>query len=300
MSWKRLYTYLRRRLSFADALPSDCGKDTYVSIEDPVVIGGAGRSGTTLLSVILNAHPDVYCGDEHGLLSREGTSISKIVDIHDLDADRLKKLAADSWSRWQFVERVIRTVKSVENVGVFTTKNPTYIFDLPTILGIFPNARFIHMYRDGRDVAVSMREHPDHVGVRYDATYDEEGELSVRYCAQTWRTFINASRTFRSDDRTHAVAYEDLVTRPAETIRRLCEFLDLKYVSSMVHDHERGFEGRTDPIREHHQRLHHSIQDDRVQNWTRKLTSAQVREFERHAAPALRYMGYSLASEGRQ
>jgi len=138
--------------------------ERYLSTEDPIVIGGAGRSGTTLLSVILNAHPDVFCGDEQELLSVGGFSIEDAASTLQLDLDHLYTEARETEGRWEFVEYIIRLAKEEYDSGFFATKYPNYIFGLHTILRTFPSARYIHMCRDGRDVARSMRENESGMG----------------------------------------------------------------------------------------------------------------------------------------
>jgi len=265
---------------------------SYVSTEDPVVIGGAGRSGTTLLSAILNAHPAIYCGDEQRLLVRDGVSVAHISDPLQLSQERVHEVALDSDTRGQFLEQTIRVAKDEHGASLFATKYPAYAFELRWIFETFPNARFVHMCRDGRDVAVSLREHEDQIGARYDATYDEEGRLSMTYCAENWRTFVNAVRPYLEDARVHTVHYEDLARSPEQTARSLFSFLDVKEDLTAVEQHQRGLEGRTSSQHEHHQRLGEEINDDRVGRWRSALTDAQVNRYEQIAGDELDLLGY--------
>jgi len=235
----------------------------------------------------------VFCGEEQSFLTREGTRVNHLAQTLQLSADPLRDLARRSTSRGQFLERTIRRAKTAHDADMFATKKPTYVFDLPWIFETFPSARFIHMCRDGRDVAVSMRANEDHIGVRYDATYDESGHLSLQYCAETWRTFVNAVRGYETDSRAHTVRYEDLVSKPDSVARELCTFLDLDFASEMVEEHQTGLTGRGDSRRPHHSQLEQQIHNRRVQRWTSDLTDDQVEEFEDVAGSELQFLGYS-------
>jgi hypothetical protein len=225
-------------------------------------------------------------------LVRDGVSVAHISDTLQLSQERVHELALASDTRGQFLERIIRAAKDEHGASRFATKYPSYAFELPWIFETFPNARFVHMCRDGRDVAVSLREHEDQLGARYDATYDEEGQLSMSYCAENWRTFVNAVRPYLDDARVHTVHYEDLTHNPEQTTQSLFSFLNVKADLTAVQQHQRGLEGRTSSQHEHHQRLGQEINYDRVGRWKCVLTDAQVERYEEIAGDELDLLGY--------
>lgn len=264
----------------------------YVSTEDPVLIGGAGRSGNTLLSVMLNAHPEVFCGPEYGLLLAQDFSLDKIAANLQYDRRILAEMMHNADNRWMFLERLIRLMKTHHNVSRLVTKKPTYVFDLASIFDAFPNARFVYICRDGRDVAVSMRENAAHIGLRYDATYGKDGLLSMKYCAESWRTFANAYRSWEKDGRCCVVRYEGLVFEPETVLRELCTFLTIPYQANMLRFYEEGLEGRPDASRPHHTGLSRPLYQEKTYRWRQALSSEQVRTFERYAGGELRHLGY--------
>lgn len=272
--------------------PNDWLTASYVSVESPILIGGAGRSGTTLLSAMLNAHPEIYCGAEYGLFSTDAFSLTAISSNLGLAYDQLEQVACQSANRRQFWEQVIRLTQKAHNIKRVATKNPNYMFEVANILSTFPNAHFIHIYRDGRDVAVSMRKHADQILLRYDATYDDQNLLSIKYCAETWRTFINAYQPWVHDNRCYQIAYEDLILHAEQALLQLCKFLNISYDTAMLDFHHKGIQDRTDAHLPHLLGLQEALYSDSIEQWKKVLFPDQVREFESYAGQELEYLGY--------
>ncbi|HVA49245.1 MAG TPA: sulfotransferase [Pirellulales bacterium] len=293
-----------------------------VSTEDPIIIGGCGRSGTTMMSVMLNSHSQVYCGAEDALLLDEEFSLPQVAKQYRYDLAALVDEARGFDNRGEFTEFVMRDQKQRRNVSRFATKQPRYALCLPTLLQRFPCARFIYLCRDGRDVAVSFRKNERRlVGLwplaaedrdvahlspkkdrlarqRYDRTHDAAGMLSMTHCADVWRLYVNAFYPFERDPRCRYVRYEDLVTRPRETLTDLCAFLDLPFEESMLTFHSgKGVEGRDELSDPHHAKVKSQLDPTRLGVWRQELTRGQVREFETRAGRELLHGRYEL-SEG--
>lgn len=262
-----------------------------VSIEKPILIGGSGRSGTTLLSAMLNAHPSLFCGDEFGLLTESKFSLDKIANIYDYNKKDLISMVKSTKNRIQFLEVFMRDIMYQKNIKNLVTKDPGYIFNLDESLILFPNLKFIHICRDGRDVAVSMRKNAKDIGIRYDAHYDDQGLLSIQYCAKVWRTFINTYRRYDKDSRCYLIKYEDLVTNPEYSLKNLCQFLNLEYNSSMLEFNNQVFHLNS-ISRDHLTGVSQPLYQNKVKTYQKTLTNEQIDWFNREAEQELKYLGY--------
>lgn len=118
-------------------------------LEKPIVIVGAARSGTALLSAIISAHEDIaYMGEPNYIWKYSNGSLK-----HDMiPASRATPKVMD-YIRGRFEKFCAQTGKSR-----FCEKTPANSLRLPFVMRILPNAKVIHIIRDGRDVAVSARK----------------------------------------------------------------------------------------------------------------------------------------------
>lgn len=278
--------------------PAHWTEETYVSTEDPIILTGAGRSGTTLMSVILNAHSDIFCGAEYTLLAQERLNFAHIASTFKIEESQLAELARSAVNQWQFLEMFIRRMKDQHGIQRFATKNPIDVFNLASIFAVFPNAQVVYMCRDGRDIAISMQENVKQIGLRYDAQYDEEGVLAIQYCAENWRTFINAYRRWENDSRCILVKYEDLVSEPEVILKSLCKFLGICYQESMLDFQGIGMRGRDDVEQPHLVGLKKPLYKDKIYRWKNIWSHEQVASFEQYAGKELNYLGYELLGEG--
>ena len=279
----------------------------------PFVVG-VGRSGTTLLRLMLDAHPDLaippetYFGPAVAAFEREGTGGA-------VDAILGSQLWPDcGLAAAEFRERVARRRPSdvadllrafyelyAEKSGKrrWGDKTPHYVEAMSMIRNVFPEARFVHIVRDGRDVALSLTP-----------LWFSPGDVSA--VAEFWsRTLISARRQARELPAGSyvEVRYEDLVREPAAVLKGLCEYLELDWSPSMLEYHrqaplriasesaERQRNGRTISSRQRigiHELVGHPPRADRIGRWQREMTAADRRAFEAVAGETLEAFGYEL------
>jgi len=117
--------------------------------EDPIFIIGAARSGTTMLGEILEHHPDVAYWLEPKYIWRYGNAAA-VNDIRRASEanDRIKRYIRKRFARFVKKKGAIR----------FVEKTPSNVFRIPFIDAVFPEARYIHILRDGRDVILSAHK----------------------------------------------------------------------------------------------------------------------------------------------
>ncbi len=108
---------------------------------------------------------------------------------------------------------------------IWLSKEPGLIGHAVQIAANFPNARFVHLVRDGRDVAVSM------VRKRHYANTMRQG---IARWTREQEGMLNAMEDTRVSDITHTIRYEDLITSPQAILRPLMERLGLEFEASQL------------------------------------------------------------------
>jgi len=178
----------------------------------PIFIIGSPRSGTTLLRLILDAHPHISCGEETHFLRDLEAIVGRnwgLVATYGLDREwwlaHLRALYGDFQA-----EVLARSGKRR-----WAEKDPTYTLHLGFIEELFPNALFVHLLRDGHDVVASFR--------------DRWGYVSAARAARgEWARYVRAARALGERlpaQRFLELRYEELVSQPVAQGRRLFDFL---------------------------------------------------------------------------
>jgi hypothetical protein len=202
---------------------------------DPVprraFIIGAPRSGTSWLQALLGAHPGVATPQELDLFSRylpplwdawnyelSRSPDDRIVGLitaltQDEFEDTLRSLAAT-------VHRRVLALKPTATLVL--EKDPDYSLHIELIDRLVPDARYLHLIRDGRDVTASLVAAGRSWGHRW-------APSAVRGAAEMWRTHVAAAQTAASfESRYLEVRYEDLLDHGAEELLAAFRFLDLE------------------------------------------------------------------------
>jgi hypothetical protein len=177
-------------------------------------------------------------------------------------------------------------------------KTPPYVRSMTLIQQLLPEARFIHVIRDGRDVTLSIK----------DLWW---GPNSIDEAAEWWLARVRAARRQAVDLRYYLeVRYEDLVIRPEPELRAICRFLELSWDSCMLdyhrqahdrlHELARDMRSRSgDLIRAEertgiHALLRRPPEAGRVGRWKTEMAEPDRKRFEELAGSALQELGYEL------
>lgn len=161
-------------------------------------------------------------------------------------------------------------------------KTPRYIEHIPFLSRLYPEARFVHLVRDGRDVALSYADVPF-------------GPKTVTKAAQLWASRVSAGVIAgRSLPAGHYMElhYEELVDEPEKETRALCEFLGLDFAPEML-----------EPGRAHREVLKRAAMYNprvtkrisRTRSWIEQMPRSQVELFEAVAGDVLTKVGYERA-----
>ncbi|MGH8671096.1 MAG: sulfotransferase family protein [Burkholderiales bacterium] len=193
----------------------------FSSAANAVFIGGASRSGTTLLWSILTSHSRLSIARETGLCG--GTkNLDLLSNRTGLPVSQLEAIYKSSRCASDFTERVLTTLMQNNGKARWGDKLPSYIRSIDKFFKDFPNSCFIHIIRDGRDVVCSLRTHePSFRNKRP----PNEKLNSWDDCIEDWVSSVQSGLAYRGDKRYYEVRYESLVNSPESAMRALCDWL---------------------------------------------------------------------------
>lgn len=191
----------------------------FTSQEIPIFSGGCPRSGTTLLYAILNSHSRISIALESGLLTGH-RNLEKLSRRCGLPVERLKRIYWNSRCYPDFTQQVLMTLMREQDKCRWGDKSPLNVNGIDRIFRHFPNARFLHVIRDGRDAVCSIRPHLPSFGNRYTSVNP------WKECVDLWCDWVEKGLRWRADPRYREIRYEDLTANPRETVRDLLEWLE--------------------------------------------------------------------------
>lgn len=263
---------------------------------------GCPRSGTTLTRALFDAHPQLAIPGESNFivdLDQHGDEYATD-DGFDVEWFVADLFGHPRMRHWQFGELDVheRLVEAApENLAdamrvVFQTyaaargkllcgdKTPRYVHHMDRLAELFPEAKFVHVIRDGRDVGLSMQQvHP---------------ERDIDGAAWFWQENVrHGQRSGRKlgPGRYTELRYEALVDDPEACLRPVCTFLGLEYDELML-----GYVDRVDELApsikslEHHQNL--AQLPTRTRDWRDEMSAADQARFAKVAGTTLAELGY--------
>lgn len=265
----------------------------------PFFIVGSARSGTTLLRLMLNAHPDVAVPPESRFVTELWTGSPEVDAGAFLEALGSHK-RFNAWElpieevRDAFGERstlpyrdaidaVYRAYTQARGKKRWGDKTPRYVEHLPFLAELFPDARFVHLVRDGRNVALSYADVPF-------------GPKTIAKAADLWaRRVSKGMRDGRAlgAERYVEMRYEDLVEDIEGRAKELSEFLDLSFDAGMLDYTERA---RSDVLPRAAKYNPHVTEKPIAQtrSWRSDMPPGHVAVFEAIAGSVLAELGYEL------
>jgi hypothetical protein len=261
---------------------------------------GVWRSGTTLLRTVFDSHPDIAVPDESNFITK---MIDHFADRPFDVGDYVARVGAiDRFRAWGLpdglfaraieldppadladaVRLTFRAYAWHEGTVGYGDKTPAHLDRLDALAALLPEARFVHLIRDGRDVASAIRDAPF-------------GPRTLEGAALHWHRRVCTGRALGAalgPARYLEVKYEDLVVDPEPVLRGVCEFLDLRFSEDMLH-HERRAASFVDgsPTPDVHKTLTTPIRAG-VRDWRRDLTPKQAARLQLIAGSLLDDLGY--------
>lgn len=287
-------------------------------------IMGRPRSGTTLLSTLFDAHPNVKIPPEFPIMLPLYQKFRK-VKIWDKQAIHL--FVEFIFEHNVFIHRTLENLKidrqaftdellKLENHGTIQDflkklneqvyslfpkqtilrigdKNPVYSIYTERFLKIFPEARFICIVRDYRDNFVSMRKLSD---LKLEAPILTLQVYRWRYVA---KLFIRCREKY--PERFRIIRYEDLVMNKSDTLEDLCNFIGIPFepaVFEFYKKREETFKTYDNPLVERfHSSLMNPVNTSRMELWKKELTPSEIRLADTVAGSYADYFNYNRANK---
>lgn len=205
-------------------------------LKKPVFVVGTGRCGTTLLAEIFSSHPELFMHPREAnhlwhpaLYPHKNTRVDNAKPI-EFDPEKFTQMSFENWPenhadtiRRMFLGRHILSGRS----KVFILKSSMLSFMISDLLKIFPDARFIHLYRNGPPVVESYLKKSYK---KYPELARDEDEYRT-FCATYWNKCImeieRVSHEFslREEGRWFEFSYESLCQNPEESLAELSRYL---------------------------------------------------------------------------
>lgn len=277
--------------------------------ERPIFIIGHERSGTTLLMVLLGCHPRIGIPEVGWLFPRiypwrhTYGDLSIDANFRTLVDEMLFGLNQPLWGMslnpMTAVDEIISLAQERSFAGVYAAmhqrylqdvgkprwghKTPSNLYFVPQILDCFPNAQFLCITRDGRDVATeSIR-----------AAFLS---ANIFGAAHTWSTAAAFVQPFRQKYPASVwmdVRYEELCREPEKVLRTICEFLKEDYAPQMLNFHKTPIAIQRGKQRDHAP-LGHPISDRHIGIYRRYLSVYEQEVYATIAGQTHLETGYEL------
>jgi Sulfotransferase family len=281
-------------------------------------IVGLGRSGTTLLRLMLDSHPALaippethFAPEVIRMCRRQRPSAEELAD----HLAGLRRWGDFGIGRDEILER-LRAGRSLDAATVLRAfyelyaehqhkprwgdKTPGYTARMRRLARTLPEARFVHLIRDGRDAALSRARASGKT-------------VKPTRAAERWRQRIEEARTQGAQVPHYIEArYEDLVRDPEGTLRRILSIAELDWDPAVLRYHERAAERLSEIDRDlpamgnkgrraaekrvgSHAMTQHPPDPSRLARWRDEMTPVDVTEFEAVAGDLLAELGYELS-----
>jgi len=281
----------------------------------PFFIVGPGRSGTTLLSRMLDAHsalaifPETWCYvvlDRLGCI--EGFSdrwqyilfLNQIWDsLRDYPDPAARVLAQEAAKRPSYtgpvrpiLESLGRAYAEARGATRWGEKTPGHVLWLSQIHHLFPEAKILVCLRDPRDIISSYDERWG--GNRADTAYLMRTSALIRHYL---RHLLEESAY--APDQVIRVRYEELTTHPQATLERICRFLHLDFEPQMLEFYRSHLNvERVWPEGVHHRLLSKPATTERIGRYRSRFSASQIALIEHCLGEEMSRLGYPLHSSG--
>jgi hypothetical protein len=269
---------------------------------------------------MVDAHPSIAIPPETGFLAAPAlfdcnldtaTEFYRLLTTFPPDAPAWQDFglaAGDFWNELQHLNpfdqsegfRIFyRLYAKQQGKPRYGDKTPIYCEHVARIKSILPEARFVHIVRDGRDVSLSLRR-----------MWFAPGQ-DIRTLALYWQQMVRKARDAgRRSGAYLEVSYEDLVHNPQPVLETVCRFIEIDFDPAML----RYWERTPERLNEHRTRrrtdgtllvsreqrlMQQSLtmrppQPDRIFRWKEEMTAHERSEFLRIAGDTLDELGYEV------
>jgi hypothetical protein len=273
---------------------------------NPFFIVGVGRSGTTLIRLMLNSHPNLAIPYETHFLTKYITQIDRYKPLNSKESvEKLIKdmLSEDLLKQWDVVPTINDVISRLPEKVILADvidaiysfyaeahgkkrwgDKSDYLSKMNEIHQVFPDTQFIHIIRDGRDVANSVMKM-------------SWGPSDIIEAAEWWREYVRLGRCMGMmlpDNQYMEIRYEDLVLEPEVSLRKICNFLGEPYSNEMLEFYKTSESLIPESRKSQHYNANSPPQSSRTYAWKKSMRNIDVALFEIYASDQLQEFGYEL------
>ena len=283
-------------------------------------IVGVPRSGTTLLRLMLDTHPLLAIPPETGFLAKplswlrffsSREAVFRMVTQLPFKTGPWRDFGLDAYEFSHELQRIkpfnlsegfrafYRLYARNQNKPRCGDKTPLYCRHMAKIEALLPEAHFIHIIRDGRDVALSLRP-----------MWFSPGQ-DVQTLATYWSNLVQQTRADSAKCAAYLeIRYEELIANSESSLKTICNFLELDFAPAMLrywersrdrlreHKSRRGISGRIVVTQEQRiwqqRRIMEPPHQERAFCWKKEMAPAERVEFLRYAGATLQALNYEV------
>jgi hypothetical protein len=274
--------------------------------ESPIFVVGMPRSGTTLISAMLTAHPNIAISPETHFLS-EWMRRYRCLDVRmerdfdkfwgkfsnsqffrnlQLDAEdtRDQILSSGDHDYRDIFSAILRLYAEKKDKRRWGEKTPTHYAHIKQLLEWFPEARIIFTVRDPRAVVASRLN----MSKKYPFSWWDS--RTADDIAFQWQDSIDILDHWANDNRVYPVLYEKLVKETINELRKLCDFIGEEYSTSMMNYIEVANDlVSNEPWKD---AVLKTITIDSVDNWRAQLSTDKVSVIEHFSRKGMNQYRY--------
>lgn len=279
-----------------------------MSTDRPIFVVGCPRSGTTMLQLMLHAHPRIAVPPEtrfvlsvyyhrrvHGDMRdverrralAEWIAGARATRFHELGLDRseyVRRATEGPGSLGSVVGEAFREYAERFGKARWGDKRPCYVKYVDVLLRMFPDAQFVHLVRDGRDCVASLKEMPWY-------------SLDINHAIANWAESVDQGRRLARSlpsGSYHELRYEDLTSDPEGELTKLCAFLGEEFDPSMC-EPQRVAPVAVPTRKVWHRNTRNEVSQARIGSWADRLEPWEAALCEHVLSRRLRDHGYELS-----
>lgn len=200
-----------------------------------VFLGGCPRSGLTLMRRLLSGHSRIHCGPDTGLpvaiAMQWDNFATQLGELHrqdfDLNAEEVRANMAS------LLTGLLGEPIQGGAGRILVEKTSLNILAFERLGRLLPQARFVHIVRDGRDVASSLQQRDWRDADGRPFAHVSEPGAALKYCYDLTGIGLQAEAAL-GPERCLRLRYEDVVKKPRRSVTALLRFIGLEYEAATL------------------------------------------------------------------
>jgi hypothetical protein len=272
---------------------------------NPLLMLSSGRAGTTLLRSMLVAGGQISIPPETQVFAKAALKFSALQNWNWGDICRIVIALFEShgnFKMWdanmypaygnaiglpaaerslaRIIDEIFKcyTQQAFPEAKIWGEQSPLHTLYAPWVYKIFPRAKYLHLLRDGRDVIASMVER----------------KYTLEYSTERWKACVERTYQLReklAPDQFLEIRYEDLVSKPEETLQQVSSFVGIEFRQQML-DYWKLPTTVEHKYMDHHRNLSKPVFTSSIGQWKQRLTEDQQKYIMTSAADLLRKLNY--------